>query len=150
MLASKPAKSPSCSNIRLSHHEGDFLPDPHGYRSLVGALHYLTFTRPDISFSIHQVCQYMSAPTTVHLAAAKRILRYLQGTLNHGIAFTPSPLHLSTYIDADWAGDPDDKRSTSSYLVYIGSNPIPGQPKSNPQSLDHPQSQNTRPLPSPQ
>ena len=68
----------------------------------------------------------MSAPTTVHLAAAKRILRYLQGTLNHGIAFTPGPLHLSTYTNADWAGDPDDRRSTSSYLVYIGSNPIPG------------------------
>ena len=126
MLASKPAKSPSCPYTGLSLHEGDPLPDPHGYRSLVGALHYLTFTRPDISFSIHQVCQYMSVPTTVHLAAAKRILRYLQGTLNHGIAFTPGPLHLSTYTNADWAGDPDDRRSTSSYLVYIGSNPIPG------------------------
>jgi hypothetical protein len=124
MLTSKPAKSPSCPNTRLCHHEGDPLPDPHGYRSLVGALHYLTFTRPDISFSIHQVCQYMSAPTTVHLAAAKRILRYLQGTLNHGIAFTPGPLHLSAYTDADWAADPDDRRSTSGCLVYIGSNPI--------------------------
>jgi hypothetical protein len=124
MLTSKPAKSPSCPNTRLCHHEGDPLPDPHGYRSLVGALHYLTFTRPDISFSIHQVCQYMSAPTTVHLAVAKRILRYLQGTLNHGIAFTPGPLHLSAYTDANWAADPDDRRSTSGCLVYIGSNPI--------------------------
>uniref|UniRef100_A0A2N9IX16 Reverse transcriptase Ty1/copia-type domain-containing protein n=1 Tax=Fagus sylvatica TaxID=28930 RepID=A0A2N9IX16_FAGSY len=89
MVASKPAKTPSSPNTRLSLHEGDLLSDPHGYRSLVGALHYLTFTRPDISFAVHQVCQYMAAPTTTHLSAAKRILRYIKGTLFHGIAFTP-------------------------------------------------------------
>ena len=124
LLDSKPAKSPSCPNTRLSQHEGDPLLDPHGYRSLVGALHYLTFTRPDISFSVHQVCQYMSAPTTIHLAAAKRILRYLRGPLHHAIAFTPGPLQLSAYTNADWARDPNDRRSTSGYLVYLGSNPI--------------------------
>uniref|UniRef100_A0A2N9JA74 Reverse transcriptase Ty1/copia-type domain-containing protein n=1 Tax=Fagus sylvatica TaxID=28930 RepID=A0A2N9JA74_FAGSY len=84
----------------------------------------LTFTRPDISFAVHQVCQYMAAPTTTHLSAAKRILRYIKGTLFHGIAFTPGPLTLSVYSDADWAGDPDDRRSTSGLLVYLGSNPI--------------------------
>uniref|UniRef100_A0A2N9E4D6 Reverse transcriptase Ty1/copia-type domain-containing protein n=1 Tax=Fagus sylvatica TaxID=28930 RepID=A0A2N9E4D6_FAGSY len=124
MVASKPAKTPSSPNTRLSLHEGDLLSDPHGYRSLVGALHYLTFTRPDISFAVHQVCQYMAAPTTTHLSAAKRILRYIKGTLFHGIAFTPGPLTLSVYSDADWAGDPDDRRSTSGLLVYLGSNPI--------------------------
>uniref|UniRef100_A0A2N9IMV8 Reverse transcriptase Ty1/copia-type domain-containing protein n=1 Tax=Fagus sylvatica TaxID=28930 RepID=A0A2N9IMV8_FAGSY len=92
--------------------------------NLVGALHYLTFTRLDISFAVHQVCQYMAAPTTTHLSAAKRILRYIKGTLFHGIAFTPGPLTLSVYSDADWAGDPDDRRSTSGLLVYLGSNPI--------------------------
>jgi hypothetical protein len=132
MMDSKPAKTPSCPNTRLSLHEGDPLPDPHAYRSLVGALHYLTFTRPDISFSIHQVCQYMSAPTTIHFAAAKRILRYLRGTLFHGIAFHPGPLTLSAYTDADWAGDPDDRRSTSGYLVYLGSNPITWSAKKQP------------------
>uniref|UniRef100_A0A2N9F2E7 Integrase catalytic domain-containing protein n=1 Tax=Fagus sylvatica TaxID=28930 RepID=A0A2N9F2E7_FAGSY len=132
MMDSKPAKTPSCPNTRLSLHEGDPLPDPHAYRSLVGALHYLTFTRPDISFSVHQVCQYMSAPTTIHFAAAKRILRYLRGTLFHGIAFHPGPLTLSAYTDADWAGDPDDRRSTSGYLVYLGSNPITWSAKKQP------------------
>uniref|UniRef100_A0A2N9GZA0 Reverse transcriptase Ty1/copia-type domain-containing protein n=1 Tax=Fagus sylvatica TaxID=28930 RepID=A0A2N9GZA0_FAGSY len=124
MVDSKPAKTPCSPNTRLSIHEGDLLSDPHGYRSLVGALHYLTFTRPDISFAVHQVCQYMAAPTTTHLSAAKRILRYIKGTLFHGIAFTPGPLTLSVYSDADWAGDPDDRRSTSGLLVYLGSNPI--------------------------
>uniref|UniRef100_A0A2N9HHW9 Integrase catalytic domain-containing protein n=1 Tax=Fagus sylvatica TaxID=28930 RepID=A0A2N9HHW9_FAGSY len=124
MVDSKIAHTPCSPNTRLSIHEGELLSDPHGYRSLVGALHYLTFTRPDISFAVHQVCQYMAAPTTTHLTAAKRILRYIKGTLFHGIAFTPGPLHLSVYSDADWAGDPDDRRSTSGLLVYLGSNPI--------------------------
>ena len=132
MLDSKPAPSPSCPNTKLSLHEGDPLLNPHGYRSLVGAFHYLTFTRPNISFSVHQVCQYMSTPTSTHLAAAKRILRYIQGTLNHGIAFTPGPLHLYAYTDVDWAGDPDDRRSTSGYLVYLGSNPITWSAKKQP------------------
>uniref|UniRef100_A0A2N9GCI3 Integrase catalytic domain-containing protein n=1 Tax=Fagus sylvatica TaxID=28930 RepID=A0A2N9GCI3_FAGSY len=124
MLDCKPASSPSCPNTRLSLHDGDPLPDPHAYRSMVGALHYLTFTRPDISFAVHQVCQYMSTPTTTHLAAAKRVLRYIRGTFNHGIEFTPGPLSLSAYTDADWAGDPDDRRSTYGFLVYLGHNAI--------------------------
>jgi transposase InsO family protein len=124
MVDSKIAHTPCSPNTRLSIHEGELLSDPHGYRNLVGVLHYLTFTRPDISFAVHQVCQYMAAPTTTHLIAAKRILRYIKGTLFHGIAFTPGPLHLSVYSDADWAGDPDDRRSTSGLLVYLGSNPI--------------------------
>jgi hypothetical protein len=96
----------------------------HAYRSLVGALHYLTFTRPDLSFAVHQVCQYMASPTFVHLMAAKRILRYLKGTLHLGLSFKPGPLTLSAFTDADWAGDPDDRRSTSGLLVYLGPNPI--------------------------
>uniref|UniRef100_A0A2N9IWR1 Reverse transcriptase Ty1/copia-type domain-containing protein n=1 Tax=Fagus sylvatica TaxID=28930 RepID=A0A2N9IWR1_FAGSY len=132
MVDSKPTKTPCSPNIRLSLHEGDLLSDPHGYRSLVEALHYLTFTRPDISFAIHQVCQYMAAPTSTHLTAAKRVLRYIKGTLYHGIAFTPGPLSLSVFSDADWAGDLDDRRSTSGLLVYLGSNPITWSAKKQP------------------
>ena len=132
MLDCKPASSSSCPNTRLSPHDGDLLPDPHLYRSMVGALHYLTFIRPDISFVVHQVCQYMFAPTTIHFAAAKRILRYLWDTFNHGIEFTPGPLHLSAYTDADWAGDPDDRRSTFGFLVYLGNNAVTWSAKKQP------------------
>jgi hypothetical protein len=132
MVDSKPAQTPCSPNTRLSLHEGDVLSDPHGYRSLVGALHYLTFTRPNISFAVHQVCQYMSTPTSTHLTAAKRILRYIKGTLHHGIVFTPGPLSLSVYSDADWAGDPDDRHSTSGLLIYLGSNPITWSAKKQP------------------
>jgi hypothetical protein len=74
----------------------------------------------------------MSAPTTTHLAATKRVLRYIRGTLHHGIEFTPGPLSLSAYTDADWAGDPDDRRSTSGFLIYLGSNAITWSTKKQP------------------
>ena len=95
MFTTKPISTPCIPNTRLTVHEGDPLPDPHAYRSMVGALHYLTFTRLDLSFAVHQVCQYMSSPTSIHLMAAKRILRYLRGTLHLGLSFTPGPLTLS-------------------------------------------------------
>jgi hypothetical protein len=132
MFDTKPAKTPCIPNTRLTLTEGTPLQEPHSYRSLVGALHYLTFTRPDLSFAVHQVCQFMHSPTTTHLTAAKRILRYLRGTLHHGIAFTPGPMTLSAFTDADWAGDPSDRKSTSGFLVYLGSNPITWSAKKQP------------------
>ena len=74
----------------------------------------------------------MSAPTSTHLAAAKRVLRYIRGTLHHGIEFTPDSLTLFAYTDADWAGDPDDRRSTSGFLIYLGSNAITWSAKKQP------------------
>ena len=84
----------------------------------------MTFTRPDLSFAVHQVCLYMASPTSFHLMATKRILRHLKGTLHLGLSFTPGPWTLSTFTDADLAGDPDDRRSTFGLLVYFGPNPI--------------------------
>ena len=124
MLNSKPAKTPCVPNVLLVPNDGFALPNPHVYRSLVGFLHYLTFTRPDLSFTVHQVCQFMSFPTDVHLVAAKCILRYLVGTQHFGVLLKPGPLSLSDFFDLDWAGDPYDRRSTASFIVYLGSNPI--------------------------
>lgn len=72
-------KTPYTPHVRLVLDEGTLLPDPRAYRILVCSLHYFTFARPDLSF-VHQVCQFMSFPTDVHLVVAKRILRYLNGT----------------------------------------------------------------------
>ena len=66
----------------------------------------------------------MTTRTNIHLIAAKRILRYLNGTLQFGVFLQPGPLSLSTFSDSDWASDPFDKRSTTGYLVYLGYNPI--------------------------
>ena len=83
----------------------------------------LTFT-PDIAFSVHQLFQFMSHPTSTHFEVAKRFLRYIKGTLHFGISFTPGPLTLTVFSDADWTGDPKNRRSTTRLLVFPGPNPI--------------------------
>jgi hypothetical protein len=75
-------------NARLIPSSGELLPDPTLYRQLVGSLVYLTVTRPNISYAVHQVSQFMSAPRSTHYAAVLRILRYLKGTLFHGLHFS--------------------------------------------------------------
>uniref|UniRef100_A0A803P916 Mitochondrial protein n=1 Tax=Cannabis sativa TaxID=3483 RepID=A0A803P916_CANSA len=93
------------------------------YRSLVGALQYLTFTRPDISYVVQQICLHMHAPTNEHMRAFKCIIRYLQGTLSHGLYLYNSTIdRLLSYTDANWGGCPNTRRSTSRYCVFLGDN----------------------------
>ena len=95
------------------------------YRSVVGALQYLTLTRPDISFSVNKVCQFLHSPTSLHWTAVKRILRYVQGTASTGLKICKSPsTTVSAFSDADWAGCPDDRCSTGGFAVFFGSNLI--------------------------
>ncbi|XP_068334956.1 uncharacterized mitochondrial protein AtMg00810-like [Pyrus communis] len=94
------------------------------YRSIVGELQYLTFTRPDIAFSVHQVCQFMHCPIESHYLAVKMILRYLKGTQHYGIQYMKGKLELNAFSDADWAGDPNNRRSTTRLVAFLGNNPI--------------------------
>lgn len=72
---------------------------------MVGGLKYPTITRPDIAYAVYKVSQFMHAPTSTHWTAVKRILRYLKGTLTHGLQLcTSSTLSLQAFSDADWAG----------------------------------------------
>lgn len=99
--------------------------DPTLYRSLAGVLQYLTFTRPDISFDVQQVCLFMHDPQTTHLNALKRILRYIKGTISHGLQLNKTTSNsLVAYSDADWAGCPTTRRSTSGYCVFLRENLI--------------------------
>ncbi|CAL9017956.1 unnamed protein product, partial [Prunus brigantina] len=124
MQDAKHISSPVASGRRLSLHDGVPLADPSEYRSVVGALQYLTLTRPDIAFAVNHVCQFMHQPTSAHWVAVKRILRYLNGTSTHGLFYKPGSLSLMAYSDADYAGDPDDRHSTGGYCLYLGSNLI--------------------------
>jgi histone deacetylase 1/2 len=126
MEDSSPIGSPMVSSCRLSKFGTDSMSDPSLYRSVVGALQYATMTRPDIAFSVNKVCQFMANPLETHWKAVKRILRYLKGTLGHGLLISPStagpPFSLRAYSDADWATDQDDRRSTSGSCIYFGPN----------------------------
>nr|XP_051211395.1 uncharacterized mitochondrial protein AtMg00810-like [Lolium perenne] len=125
MLNFKPAATPVNTKAKLSATDGTSVSDASSYRSIVGALQYLTLTRPELQYAVQQVCLHMHAPCDSHWTAVKRILRYIRGTLGLGLS-----LHASTatdivaYSDADWAGCPDTRRSTSGYCVYLGSSLI--------------------------
>uniref|UniRef100_A0A2N9FH85 Reverse transcriptase Ty1/copia-type domain-containing protein n=1 Tax=Fagus sylvatica TaxID=28930 RepID=A0A2N9FH85_FAGSY len=116
MFNCKPSSTPYSSTTKLTKSNSPTLSDPTQFRSLVGVLQYLTFTHPDLSFAVNHICQFMHSPTEDHLMVAKRILHYLRGTLHCVLLFQPSSLKLQGYVDADWAGDQSDRRSTSALL----------------------------------
>jgi histone deacetylase 1/2 len=120
MTGAKPYQSPCISGKKLSKFDSDPLLDSSLYRHIVGALQYCTLTRPDIAFSVNQLCQFLHAPTTTHFTATKRVLRYLKSTVEHGIYFSKGFLQLHGYCDSDWAGSPDDRRSTTNYGIFLG------------------------------
>ena len=125
----KPLATLGIIHQKLSSKEGYLYGDCTRYRSIVGMLQYLTFTRPDIVYSVNQVSQFMHEPHTPHMEAVKRILRYLKGTFGDGLMYRKSELNqggheIIIYADTDWEGDPDERRSVSGYCSFIGSNII--------------------------
>ena len=127
MSACKGVTSPMSSSEKLSALEGVALQpdDVTRYRSIVGTLQYLTMTRPDISYAVNKVCQYLHAPTSLHWAAVKRIIRYLRHSMDLGMKIQrSSSLLVSAFSDADWAGCSDDRRSTGGFAVFFGPNLI--------------------------
>ncbi|KAI0529694.1 hypothetical protein KFK09_002249 [Dendrobium nobile] len=91
---------------------------------LAGSLQSLTVTRPDIAFATNVICQHMHAPTTYDHQLLKRLLRYIKGTLHYGLPLSKGELKLTTYSDADWAADMDERKFVSGFCTYLGSNLI--------------------------
>ncbi|XP_060969457.1 uncharacterized mitochondrial protein AtMg00810-like [Cannabis sativa] len=121
MMHLKPCNTPMTVGKPLSKADGEPLANPSEYRSIIGGLQYLTHTRPDLSFAVNKLSQFLQSPTTVHWSAAKRVLRYLKGTAYHGPHIKHSDrLSITGYSDADWACSPDDRRSLAGYCVYLG------------------------------
>ncbi|GKB20257.1 ribonuclease H-like domain-containing protein, partial [Tanacetum coccineum] len=99
MVNCNPSRTPVDTESKLGD-DGDPVSDPTLYRSLAGSLQYLTFTRPDISYAVHQICLYMHDPREPYLSALKRILRYVRGTLDYGLQlFSSSTTSLVAYSD---------------------------------------------------
>ncbi|PKU64108.1 putative mitochondrial protein [Dendrobium catenatum] len=103
--------------------------NPQLYRQLAGSLQYLTLTRPDITFAIQQVCQYMHKPLISHFHNLKRLLRYIQGTLDQGLSLYKDELKLHNYTDSDWAGDSKDRKLVTGYYNFLGKSLISWQAK---------------------
>ncbi|XP_071740590.1 uncharacterized mitochondrial protein AtMg00810-like [Rutidosis leptorrhynchoides] len=132
LLDSKPISTPLPTAASFTN-EGIPFEDPTYYRSLVGALQYLTITRPDISYAVNQVSQFLQAPTIDHLQDVKRIIRYIKGTIHYGLTFYHSPkASLLGYSDADWARCIETRRSTYGYSIFLGGNLVSWSAKKQP------------------
>jgi hypothetical protein len=97
------------------------------YWSVIGVLQYLLHTQPNLAFTVGCLSRFMEAPRTGHLAAVKRILRYMAGTQDHGHHYTKredGPPKLVGYSDTDIACDVDTRRSTSRVIIFLTGNPI--------------------------
>jgi len=98
------------------------------YQALIGSLTYAAMsTRPDITEALSVVSQFASNPNETHWKAAKRILRYLKGTLIYGICFcgnSNKDVKLSGFVDADWAGDVETRKSQSGYVFHLCGGPV--------------------------
>lgn len=112
-------------HTKLMPATGNLLTDPVHYQRLIGKLIYLSVTRPDINFSVNVLSQFMQQPSTAHMQAAKRVLRYLLTNPGQGIILaTSSAVQIKAYSDSDWASCPSTRRSTSGFCILLGSSPI--------------------------
>ncbi|GJS44558.1 ribonuclease H-like domain-containing protein [Tanacetum coccineum] len=115
MVNCNPSQTPVDTESKLGP-GGVPVQDPTMYQSLAGGLQYLTFTRLDLSYAVQQICLYMHDPRETHLASLKRILRFVEGTLDLGLhLYTFSTTSLVGYTDADWAGCPSTRSAEAEY-----------------------------------
>ncbi|KAL0379259.1 UNVERIFIED_CONTAM: Retrovirus-related Pol polyprotein from transposon RE1 [Sesamum radiatum] len=122
MESCKTVTTPLVTGEKYKREDGSQKVDGSIYRSLIGSLLYLTATRPDIMFATSLLSRFMQSPSQIHYGAAKRILRYFQGTKDFGIWYkSTNDAKLVGYTDSDWAGSADDMKSTSGYTFSLGS-----------------------------
>jgi len=118
----KVMSTPMNKKEKLCKNDGAEKVEETYFRGLVGCLMYLTATRPDILYAVSILSRFMHCASEVHLKAAKRVVRYIKGTINYGVKFQKKlDLKLLGYSDSDWVGSADDMKSTSGYCFSLGS-----------------------------
>lgn len=118
LLGCKPSSTPMDNTVHLHNDDEPFYEDISAYRRLDGRLLFLTTSRPDISFSVQQLSQFMARPTQVHYNAALRVLKYVKGAPALGLFFpSNSQIQLKGYYDSDWASCPDTLKSITGLLL---------------------------------
>ncbi|KAL0560093.1 hypothetical protein IC582_000487 [Cucumis melo] len=123
MLGCRPADTPIEFNCKLGNSDDQVPVDKEQYQRLVGKLIYLSHTRPDISFAVSVVSQFMQAPYEKHMEAVNRILRYLKNTPGKGLMFRKTNRKtIEAYTDSDWAGSVIGRKSTSGYCTFVWGN----------------------------
>ncbi|BBG99378.1 hypothetical protein Prudu_009048, partial [Prunus dulcis] len=118
MLDCKPADTSIVQNHHLGEYPDQVPTNKERYQRLVGRLIYLSHTRPDIAYAVSVVSQFMHSPSEDHINAVLRILRYLKSAPRKGLMFSKHGyLNIDGYLDADWAGNVTDRKSTSGYFT---------------------------------
>jgi len=125
LLGCKPKSVPMDPKVVLTKDLGTLLEDGRPYRELIGRLLYLCVTRPDITFAVHNLSQFLSCPTNVHLHAAHQVLKYLKNNPGQGLfSSAGTELYLNGFADADWGTCLDSRRSVSGVCVFLGTSLI--------------------------
>lgn len=125
MLNCNIEKTPLNTSEKLCLEDGADRVSEENYRSLVGGLIYLTHSRPDLAYAVSLVSRFMQRPSKVHLGAARRVLRYVAGTLDYGMWYNKSDeVKLVGFSDSDWVGCIDDRKSISAYVFNLGGSAI--------------------------
>ena len=122
-LGCKPASSPMEQNVDWWDNATTLLEDAGIYRQLVGKLIFLTVTRPDISYAVSILSQFMQAPRTIHMEGVYRLLAYLKRAPGKGLLYRrQGHLHIEAYSDSGFASDKEDRKSHCGYATYVGGN----------------------------
>ena len=133
LLGCKPSSTPMDSTKQLGQEADKLMTDPSKYRRLIGRLLYLCITRPDVTFAVHKLSQYVSKPCNEHWAAAERVLKYIKGTPGHGLCYSrKAEPSLSIFSDADWATCPDTRKSMTGFCLFLGTSLISWRAKKQP------------------
>ena len=112
-------------HLKLSVDQGDPYSDATNYRCLVGKLNFLTNTRPDLSYTVQTLSQYMHSPTVLNYKALLHALHYVGCTSGQGILLRASDtLSLQAFSDSEWGACSDTRRFVSGYLLVLGQSPI--------------------------